>query len=282
MSTTIKIRANAKVNLALRITGQRPDGYHTISSVFQEIDLHDRLIFTPAEKFGFSSTDHNLPTDERNLCVAAYRRIAALNGENYRDWQIHLEKNIPIGAGLGGGSSDAAAVIKFLNQHWQLQLDRATLSGLALELGCDVPFYIHGKTQGVEGIGERLIPLHMPQAFALLLVCPPIHISTRWAYGKFDLTKQKAGYKFTRLYGDEVIHWQLFENQFESVVFQSYPEIGVLKKALRSKGAQYAGLSGSGSTVIGVFKNKQEAEAVKPHFRQYPTYVSLPKLWKRI
>jgi len=278
MSPNYKIKSPAKVNLALRITGQRADGYHTISSVFQEIDLHDRLTFTSAQAFDFSCTAQHLPIDERNLCVAAYHRMKALADRDHTEWQLHLEKHIPVGAGLGGGSSNAAAVIKFLNRQWQLQLDAARLEKLALELGCDVPFYIRGKTQGVTGVGERLQPLQLPHRFILLLVWPRIPIDTGWAYRNFDLTKQKAGYKFSSLYDDEMIHWQLFENQFESVVFQSYPEIGAIKRTLLSQGAQYAGLSGSGSTVIGVFNTIREAEAVRPHFRPYPTYVSLPKL----
>jgi len=166
------------------------------------------------------------------------------------DWHIHLQKTIPVGAGLGGGSSNAATV--------------------------DVAFYIHGKTQGAEGIGEQLIPLKLPRQFTLLLICPAIHISTKWAYQQFNLTKRKEGYKFHDVFESGKIQWSLFENQFESVVFSTYPEIGNIKTLLIKEGSQYAGLSGSGSTVFGIFKNRNNAEHARKAFDRHTTFISTP------
>jgi len=270
-----KIKSNAKVNLALRITDKLDNGYHTLSTIFQEIDLHDTIIFSPSEKFNFSSDDKSLPIDSRNLCVSAYELMKAKAGK-INDWSIYLEKVIPMGAGLGGGSSNAATVIKFLNEVWNLDYSNKKLKEIGLQLGCDVPFYIEGKTQGATGVGEKLEKLDFPSNYWILLVCPSIHISTVWAYKNFSLTNKKKNYTFGSLIENEEIQWQLFENQFETIVFQSYPEIRNIKDMLSKEGAKYSGLSGSGSTVIGIFSKEQEAIKAQSVFSKYPTFISLP------
>lgn len=272
---TIERHSNAKINLALRITGQLPNGYHTISSLFQEIDLHDTLTFSPASNYSLTCSTPDLPCDERNLCNRAYRRMESLN-RGGQAWQIFLKKRIPVGAGLGGGSSNAATVLKFLNDAWGLQQSDEKLERIAAEIGADVPFYIRGKTQSVEGIGDRLSPVSLPESFVLLLICPPVAISTRWAYQQFNLTNQKEGYKFQSLFNSSRINWELFENQFESVVFPTYPEIGAIKAELLAAGARYAGLSGSGSTVFGVFDDRGGAERAQKRFKSHLTHLSFP------
>ncbi len=274
-TNSTRVKSYAKLNLALRITGRREDGYHNLSSLFQEIDLYDLLTFTPAAEYSLSCDQPGLPCDERNLCSRAYRAMQRLAGSP-ANWHIDLAKNIPVGSGLGGGSSNAAAVMKFLNRAWNLNLDDATLIRLAAPIGSDIPFYIRGKTQGVEGTGEILRPLQLPLTPVFLLVCPPVHISTVWAYQQFTLINFKEGYKFDDLFGLKRIHYELFENEFESVVFPAYPEIGRLKQALLSEGADYAGLSGSGSTVFGIFPDRLSAETAGKHFVTFNTFVTLP------
>lgn len=271
----LTVPSYAKVNLCLRITGRLPSGYHTLSSLFQEIDLHDSITFTRSSCYELQCTPPTIPTDSQNLCSIAYYKLKALTPGS-PDWRIHLLKNIPVGAGLGGGSSNAATVLKFLNHHWNLRLTHTELVAIARQIGADVAFYLYGGTQMAEGIGDILTPLRLPERFVLLLICPPISISTPWAYQQFDLTKRKYGDKFRHLFESGKIHWELFENQFESVVFPTYPEIGMLKARLLQAGSIYAGLSGSGSTVFGIFRDRGAAESARHLFRHYTSYISLP------
>ena len=271
----VRLKSFAKVNLYLRVTGIVSNGYHTLYSIFQELDFHDILTFTPSSKFSISCNRSDLPCDDSNLCVQAYRimkEFAPTNGE----WSIHLEKNVPMGAGLGGGSSNAAAVLKFLNKAWDTNFSESKLIDIAKEICADAPFFIRGKTQIAKGIGDLLEPIHLPEKFVLLLVCPDIHVSTTWAYRELDLTIKEETCKFSVLFDDKRIFWELFENQFETVVFPAYPEVGRVKNELIDSGAQYSGLSGSGSTVFGVFKNKEEAQKAQKRFNSFTTYITLP------
>jgi len=267
--------SNAKINLCLRITGRLANGYHSISSLFQEIDLHDTLIFTKNANFSLSCNVSTIPCDSRNLCSVAYNKMKTLAPDS-GDWHIQLQKNIPVGAGLGGGSSNAATVLKFLNNAWNIRLSQAELLRIASQIGADVAFYLQGGTQLAEGIGDQLTPLRLPEDFVFLLICPSVHISTPWAYQQFNLTKRKTGYKFRDLFESDRIQWELFENQFESVVFPAYPEIGAIKTRLQQAGALYAGLSGSGSTVFGTFKNRRDAENAQQLFTKENSFISLP------
>ncbi|HDP67566.1 MAG TPA: 4-(cytidine 5'-diphospho)-2-C-methyl-D-erythritol kinase [Candidatus Marinimicrobia bacterium] len=269
------VQSNAKVNLCLRITGRLPSGYHTLSSLFQEIDLHDIITFTKATNYALHCNLETIPRDAKNLCSIAYHKLKAL-APGAPDWHIQLIKNIPVEAGLGGGSSNAATVLKFLNSHWNLHLPESDLIKIARQIGADVAFYLRGGTQMAAGIGDILTPLELPERFVLLLICPQVQISTPWAYRQFDLTKRKYGDKFRHLFESGKIHWELFENQFESVVFPAYPEIGNLKARLLEAGALYAGLSGSGSTVFGIFHTRCAAESARRLFDHFTSYISLP------
>lgn len=275
MTSPVTIKSNAKINLALRITERLDNGYHVISTLFQEIDFHDDILFSESKTFHFSSNKKDLPVDSTNLCVAAYEKIRPFRKKD-NEYEIHLVKRIPAGAGLGGGSSNAAAVLKFLNEKWAVGFNEDRLEKLALELGCDVPFFIRGGTQGGDGLGEQLTLLDFPSHYVVLLVMPAIHISTAWAYKNFSLTNKKNRYKFASLFNNDVINWQLFENCFESVVFQSYPEIGKIKTKLLQEGAVYSGLSGSGSTMVGIFEEKEKAMNAMGSFENIPTHISLP------
>ena len=207
--------------------------------------------------------------------MAAYEKMKPFR-KNDMEFSIFLSKNIPMGAGLGGGSSNAAAVLNFLNKKWQINLSDLELEKIGLELGCDVPFFIKGGTQGGDNLGEELTILNFPTNYYVLLVNPKIHISTIWAYKNFSLTHKKNRYKFASLLKENKIQWQLFENIFENVVFQSYPEIGIIKDELLKKGAIYSGLSGSGSTLVGIFEEREKAEKVQMSFENFPTFISLP------
>ncbi|RKY56998.1 MAG: 4-(cytidine 5'-diphospho)-2-C-methyl-D-erythritol kinase, partial [Candidatus Neomarinimicrobiota bacterium] len=276
----VRLKSFAKVNLYLRVTGIVPNGYHSLYSVFQEITFHDVLTFTQASKFSISCSRDDLPCNDSNLCFKAYKVMQkyAPMGNNY---SIYLEKNIPMGAGLGGGSSNAAAVLKFLNKAWDINFSERELIDIAKEICADAPFFIRGKTQIAKGIGDLLEPIQLPEKFVLLLVCPDIHVSTTWAYRELDLTIKDETCKFSVLFDDKRIFWDLFENQFETVVFPAYPEVGRVKKRLIDEGAQYAGLSGSGSTVFGVFKERKEAIKANKCFDAFKTFITLPIFWDK-
>jgi len=274
-TTSIKIKSNAKVNLALRITGRRPDGYHNLSTIFQEIDLHDVLTFTPAKAFELKTNYTALSGKTDNLCTKAYRRMEQI-APHSQPWRITLKKNIPIGAGLGGGSSNAATVLKFLNKAWQINLSDDNLARIGCAIGSDVPFYIQGKTQGARGIGEVLEPLILPEDFAILLALPDINISTAWAYRQFNPRNAKPAYDFAELISDGRVHWEKFENQFEDIVFPAYPQLARVKEQILNTGALYAGLSGSGAALFGIFRSRTAALKAAQQLPEWHTIITKP------
>jgi len=257
---------------------RREDGYHNIQSIFVELDLHDELEFTSKAKYKLTSNGLAVPVDGSNLISKAYHLLRSRVESVDTEYAIHLKKQIPIGSGLGGGSSNAGATLKALNQLWQLNLTTEELERLAAKLGADVPFFINGGIQLIEGIGDLLIPIESTplEGIAILLVVPPINISTTWAYDALNKTLQpcKRLPKFRPL--SKPMKWELFENDFERVIRKTYPEIGKIKENLQKVDALYAGLSGSGSTVFGVFDNHQKAESILGKFSQFQTFLSSP------
>jgi len=273
--------SNAKINLGLNVLNKRKDGYHNLHSLFVEIELADELLFTPSEMYqltaeGDQTTD--LPLDKNNLITQAYQLIRG-KIENVRtEYAIHIKKQIPMGGGLGGGSSNAATTLRALNELWKMKLSQDSLELLGAKLGADIPFFIRGSVQLIEGIGDILTPQNPKLLIDLyfLLIVPPIHIATPWAYGALNKTLQpyKSHPKFSPL--SKPMKWELFDNDFERVIRKTYPEVGKIKETLQSAGALYAGLSGSGSTVFGVFDNLQKAEAILGNFSQYQTFLTSP------
>lgn len=256
----ISFESHAKINIGLKITGERPDGYHTIRTVYQELVLADTVILEPlSDGWEMACNTDSVPRDRTNLVVKAYLK---LKGEfpTVGGVAINLEKRIPPGAGLGGGSSDAAAVLKGINHLYQLGLTTKQLEDVALSIGADVPFFIRGGTLFAEGVGEILSPVVLPPMGAILLVIPAVRISTGWAYRhvRNHLSDADGRGKFSADFMSHV-SWEFFENDFESLVFQTYPEIGDIKRRLLDAGAVFASLSGSGSTVFGIFRNEDQA-----------------------
>ncbi|RMZ49036.1 4-(cytidine 5'-diphospho)-2-C-methyl-D-erythritol kinase [Candidatus Marinimicrobia bacterium PRS2] len=270
--------SSAKINLGLQVLNKREDGYHNLQSYFVEIDLQDELGFSSSATFQLSVEGVKVPDDDSNLISKAYKIIRAKTETVDTEYTIHLKKRIPIGGGLGGGSSNAAATLKALNQLWKLNLSPQELEKMGAKLGADIPFFIKGGVQLIEGIGDMLTPIDLAplEGISFLLVAPPIHISTPWAYGALNKSLQpdKSHPKFPPL--SKPMKWELFDNDFERVIRKTYPEIGKIKENLQNAGALYAGLSGSGSTVFGVFDNQQKAEALLGNFFPYQTFLSSP------
>ncbi|TFH01844.1 MAG: 4-(cytidine 5'-diphospho)-2-C-methyl-D-erythritol kinase [Calditrichales bacterium] len=265
----MKIKANAKINLALAVKYKREDNYHEIESIFQEIDFSDEIRLTKSEDVVFATNASNLGNDEDNLCV----RAARLLQKEYEipGLDIFLQKEIPAGSGLGGGSSDAAAVIKAGLALYKVNIPLPELIRSAARLGADIPFFLAGGTSYVSGIGEVLAPVCMNIPYNILLILPELHISTVWAYKNLNLTltKKKGDYKFRGFRCQDLKLDDFaseFHNDFEPAVFRHHPELEQIKSDLYDQGAQYAALSGSGSGIFGLFASELEAKRAKDFF----------------
>ncbi len=274
--------AFGKINLALYITNKLPNGYHSLETIFAPIAWHDRLTFSPAPTIELTCSNASLPTDFTNLCFKA----AKLLQETYQvqnGIRIHLEKSIPFGAGLGGGSSDAATVLAYLNRFWNLNLPLADLAALALRLGADVPYFLSMKSLAfAEGIGEKLTDLNRTFPYSLVVVFPNELVSTAWAYQNLRITFPRVAptcreaLKNLIETGDKKF-LTVFENDFEPFVESAFPIIKSLKDNLIEQGAVKAMMSGSGSAVFGIFENEARAQAAYDFFsKQFPTSYTPP------
>ena len=274
------LKSHAKVNIGLQIRNQRPDGYHNIHTIFQELDFHDTIRLEKRDSnCQFSSNVDWLAKDDSNLCVKAWQKMVHAFGLG--GVSIELEKRIPAGGGLGGGSSNAATILKGLRKLYELDVSDDELETIGIDLGADVPFFIKGKTQIGDGIGEILKPIETIINGCYLLVVPDLHIDTKWAYGEVKniLDKPNEIVNFSGFIRKEIIPFELFENDFEAIVVPAYPEIGQIKNSLRAHGARFASLSGSGSTVFGVFDEDADAKSAESYFSsQYNTFITNPTL----
>lgn len=262
---TITARAFAKINWTLRVLRRRDDGYHDIETVFQSISLHDTLAFRRARRTELTCSDRRIPVDARNLVLGAVERLREC--ASFGGVRIHLEKRIPAGGGLGGGSSDAAVTLVALDRMFDLGISAADLREIAMGLGSDVPFFLRGGTAYATGRGERVETLPDVPPIPLLLVLPNRSMSTREAYAALGRTNElrvpAAGSDAWRavvgkgLLGDP----SRLENDFEEPFFAKHPDLVQWKTALRELGASLAMLSGSGSTIFGAFESAELRDA---------------------
>lgn len=263
----LTLRASAKVNLVLEVLGKRSDGYHELVTLLQLVDLSDRLIFEEDHALTLSISDPRLPTDEQNLVVRSARLLLDA-AKISRGARITLDKRIPVAAGLGGGSSDAAATLWGLNRLWELRWPAARLLELAKELGMDVPFFLLGGRALATGRGEILKPLPSSPSLALVLVNPTFPLSTREVYERVppDLTDdgsraQKMVAALATRSASRVA--ASLYNSLETVVEPAYPVITRIKSALLAAGALGAVMSGSGPTVVGVARSPDRARQIR-------------------
>lgn len=238
----------AKVNLGLNVLYKRSDDYHEIQSCMAEIPMYDVLEILPSDVFSFKQTGLTIAGEmESNLCVKAFRLMEKLY--NIPSVYMHLRKIIPMGAGLGGGSADATYVLKGLNAIFDLKLSDAVLEEHAAELGSDCAFFVKGGTQMSLGRGEILQPIDVDlTGYYLKLVYPSLHIGTGEAYGNVHFHSDVSGY-------DKLIQGDFtgLINSFEEHAFSKYPELEDIKQGLRNDGAFYVAMSGSGSSIFGLF-----------------------------
>ena len=242
---------NAKINIGLNVLEKQADGYHKLSSVFYPVnELYDILEILPAKHFSFSSSGIAIPGNS-NICVKAFELLKA-------DFEIanvimHLHKQIPIGAGLGGGSADGAFALKALNEIFKLELSIIELEDYALQLGADCPFFIENSPKYITGIGEKMRNINLDlSSYKLKFIYPELHISTAEAYGGIIPSQPKKN--LLDLINQPIENWKKsVKNDFEVATFAKYPELAKMKEQLYADGAIYASMTGSGSVIYGVF-----------------------------
>ena len=267
----MKIRAPAKINLRLRVVGRRTDGYHLLDTIIVPVSLYDEIEIRkvkirvknkkPAPPLIKVNCNHPLvPKDEKNL---AYRAAWLLMEKAKTDQpiEIYIRKRIPVGAGLGGGSTDAAATLVGLNRFLKLGFSGKQLQRLGLKLGADVPFFVRGHPARARGIGERLQPIGPLRRFWALILYPGFPVSTAWVYRNLPakLTIPSVNTSIASLLTGSVDFANMLVNDLEKVTCGRYPEIAGLKDKLLDAGAEASLMSGSGSSVFGIFRSRGKA-----------------------
>jgi 4-diphosphocytidyl-2-C-methyl-D-erythritol kinase len=263
---SITLPAFAKVNLDLRILGARPDGYHDLRTIFQTLALSDTLTFIPRKgRFAIECDDPTIPVDQRNLVWKAaallWRTVGTGRGDEPKDAVVQLKKRIPAQAGLGGGSADAAIALIGLARAWSLAVDMPTLSRLAIALGADVPYFLVGGTALGLGRGDDIYPLaDLPRSSAVI-VRPRFGVATLEAFRWYDENPRARLRETARkpLPGGWPAWTANLKNDLEPAVIAHHPTIGRIKEALLDAGAVFAAMSGSGSTVFGLFERHDAA-----------------------
>lgn len=270
----LDIKSNAKINLSLEIINKREDGYHNINTIFAPISLYDDISIeenTSGLKFEiYPKTE--FPIYKNLLC-----RGAKLFFEHYKtadtNLTITLNKRIPIGAGLGGGSSNAAYIINALNDYSEINAPKSELMLLGRQLGADVPFFINHSCAIGKGIGDDLDYVNVKIPYHVLIVHPNVFVSTSWAYQSLHLEKQNKENNLKELLiksiNDKQVCSQKFRNDFEELVFNKYPAINFVKKRMYEQGAFFSMMTGSGSTVFGLFDNDHDFEKAYDYFFSY-------------
>ena len=270
----MQLWAPAKVNLSFRVLRLRDDGFHEIETLMAPISLRDRLTIARTGNDGeieLVCDDPSLPTGEDNLVVRAARLFLRAVDQQI-GLRIELQKRIPHGAGLGGGSSDAAAVLLGLNEIWEGRLNRTTLAELAAELGSDVPFFIFRSAAECRGRGDLVTPVRLPTSLSLLLLKPAPGVSTPWAYGRWEKAKELAGVS----YGPQKFAGLTLVNDLERAVFEKYVFLAQIKMWLLAQPEVGAAImSGSGATLFAVLRDGTDAEALSARARHDLD----PELW---
>lgn len=242
---------NAKINIGLNIVNKREDGYHNLETLFFPINWKDVLEIIPAKQFTFSSSGITI-NPERNSCKKAFDLLK--NNYDIPNVHVHLHKNIPIGAGLGGGSSDASFTLMALDKLFDLRLPKKKLMEYALQCGADCPFFIENRPSLAQGVGEQLTSVSFDlSGYHLVVVYPSIFVSTKEAFSK--IVPKQPNYPILEEIKKPISEWRL-SNDFEDGVFEKHPNIANIKQQLDGAGAIYSSLSGSGSSVYAFFTNK--------------------------
>jgi len=278
-------RAPAKINLGLHVLRTRGDGFHDVETVLHRIEWSDTVTARPADTLSMTCSDPALPTDDENLCMQAARRLAAAFDVSMGA-ELHLEKRVPYGAGLGGGSSDAAATLRLLSRLWGLEASADQLHDIAAELGADVPFFLsEAPAAYATGRGDELTALHdegrgyrLP--FPILVAVPPVTVATPEAYARVTPNDTDRPKLPALVRSNDLARWrEALVNDFEAPVTAAEPAVATLRTWLRDEAAGYVSLSGSGGAVYGVFEDEERAAAALERGRHRDdarVHVSMP------
>jgi len=276
MTQELKIKCPAKINLTLDVIRRRPDGYHDLEMIMHQVNLHDTLtvsVETNVQKTEIilTSDSSDMPTDDSNLICKAAKLFFEQTGIT-ASARVYVCKNIPMGAGLGGGSTDCAGMLTALNTVFDQVLPMDKLAAMAKSLGADVPFFLYGGCMLAQGIGEKLSPLPLLKDAYILLAKPPVHVSTAFVYKNLVLDKNtkhpntKSAIEALKN-GDIELLAKSCGNVLETVTAKEYPEIEEYKARMRSHGAAYSLMSGSGSSVFGIYKKESDALSALKEFK---------------
>ena len=272
------VESPAKINLGLNVVRKREDGYHDLETIFIPLLLSDKITFSKSNEFSFQTDSDLLNQLNDNLILKAIRLLEDFTDRKFV-LDIFVEKVIPIGGGLGGGSSNAATTLKTINKMFNLGLDYTQLSSLAIELGSDVPYFLNPVSSYAESRGELLYPLNIDIPYPILIINPRITIDTAWAFKNIKpVTPVK---NLRQIFQESLVDFDKLnsyvKNDFEEVVFNEFPLLKHIKEELYNQGAEFALMSGTGSTVYGIFSNLQKAHWAEEFFKQnYFTYLNNP------
>lgn len=274
------VRSYAKINFGLRILGKRPDGFHELQTVFHRVNLHDTIRFERCNGGVSLDTDRaDIPRDRSNLCIRAAETVL----HDTPDIGVHMElqKRIPAGAGLGGGSSNAATVLRTLPRLFGLDIPEEELHEMAASLGSDVPFFLHEGSALARGRGELLDHFSWSCPWWILLVVPDVHVSTAWAYARLRLQRHpnQLDLRSALMRAQDLPEAleTLLHNDFEDAVMEAHPAIRRVKERLLEGGAVGALMSGSGAAVFGLFRDEQTALRCEGEFPEhYVTALTAP------
>ncbi|MBT8379809.1 MAG: 4-(cytidine 5'-diphospho)-2-C-methyl-D-erythritol kinase [Ignavibacteria bacterium] len=272
-------KSPAKINLGLRILEKRNDGYHNIETIFYPLLLTDDISFEKSDFLKITSNVEKVNKLEKNLIKTAVEILEQKTGKQIH-LNIFLDKNIPLGAGLGGGSSNAATTLRALNEMYNFDLTYGVLSELALKIGSDVPYFLNPIPAYAESRGERIEPVSLEINYPLLIVNPGIEISTKWAFE--NLSPRKSNQNELKGLASGNLDFKklksILENDFENLIFSKYPKVKEIKKEFINHGAEFALMTGTGSSVFGIFSNLQRANFAAEFFQQkkYFTFLNNP------
>jgi len=272
------VESPAKINLGLNVIKKREDGYHDLETAFLPILLSDKITFSKSDKLKIETNSDILNRLSNNLVLKAIQLLEEKTNQRI-SMDIYIEKMIPIGGGLGGGSSNAAITLKTVNKMLNLGLKLEDLSQLALELGSDVPYFLNPVAAFAKSRGEILHPLNIELPYPILIVNPGIKIDTAWAFKKIKPVKTNNSLR--NILNSNLTNLDYLKkfvtNDFEEIVFKEFPEINDIKEKLYLQGAQFALMSGTGSTVYGIFSNLQKAYWAEEFFKlNYFTFLHNP------
>lgn len=267
------IKAFCKVNLHLDITGRREDGYHDIYTLFQSIDLYDEIIADETDNFAIRIDNKNIPLNDTNTVVKAYNLFKGKFKGRWQEFTISLKKNIPVGSGMGGGSADGSAILRFLNTYYGNPFPDKELEQLALNVGSDMVFLLKGGTAVGEGLGEQLhaIDNKTLSKLKIVIVYPNIQVSTAWAYNnvKKYLTQNKKRFNINNLKNTGKTFNRSLKtnyNVFEPLIFEFYPRIREIKEKMLEMQPLSAMMTGTGSAVFGIFDSERDISNMSKYF----------------